>query len=131
MKQDSQVPGLNEFSRIKRTRRNIVTMKFNMINWILETLIVLSTLSTTALLQHILFTTSVSLGTPLVYVLGIEENRKLAREQFKRHIRIFKKKNQIQQEDNEIDQAQEMDLFDVQEVIPNRILLVQEISTIH
>lgn len=98
-----------------------------MINWILETLIIMSTLSTTALLQHILYVTAASLGTPLVYVLGIEENRKQAREQVKKHIRIFKRKNQIQQENSEDHPPQEIE-FEILGANPNQILHVREIS---
>ena len=122
MKQDSQVPGLNEVSRRKRNRRNIVTMKFNMINWSLETLINISALSTNALLQHILYVTTMSLGTPLVYVMGIEENRKLAKEHFKQHIRIFKKNNKVEIDNNNVEVAQESSVQDQ----PNQESSVQD-----
>ena len=35
--QDSRVPGLSVTSRRQRRHRNLVTTKFNLINWALET----------------------------------------------------------------------------------------------
>ena len=37
-KQDKNVSGISNSSRVKRRNRNLVTMKFHMFNWILETL---------------------------------------------------------------------------------------------
>ena len=36
-----------------------------------------------------------SCGTPMVYFMGIEENRTMAKEYFKSNMRIFQKKNKI------------------------------------
>ena len=77
-------------------RKNIVTMKFNMINWVLETFVNILILFDNSRLSTIIYILIMSGGTPLVYFMGIEENRKIAQEHFKSHIKIFKKKNQVQ-----------------------------------
>ena len=59
-------------------------MKFNMFNWILETL---SSFLVLILPSYRYFTNLYilvnSCGTPLVYFMGIEENRSMAKEYFK------------------------------------------------
>ena len=75
--------------------KNIVTMKFNMINWILETIVNILILIDNSRLASVIYILIMSGGTPLVYFMGIEENRKMAKEHFKTHIKIFKKKNQV------------------------------------
>ena len=69
-------------------------MKFNMINWLIETLVNILILIDHSRLSTILYVTIMSVGTPLVYFMGIEENRKLAKEHFKSQIKIFKRKTQ-------------------------------------
>ena len=75
-------------------------MKFNMINWILETIVNILILIDNSRLSTIIYVLIMSGGTPLVYFMGIEENRKMAKEHFKTHIKIFKKKNQVQASTN-------------------------------
>ena len=74
--QNKNTVGLSEAARAKRKHRNEVTMKFNLLNYLLETLSMVLTLAVSGylvgLLQIILVT---SCGTPLVYYLGMEENR--------------------------------------------------------
>ena len=82
-------------ARLKRKQRNLVTMKFNVINSLLEmigTLIVMVDNQEIMAVLYILFT---SCGTPLVYYLGMEENRMKAQEHFRENIRIFKKKSKL------------------------------------
>ena len=69
-------------------------MKFNMINWVLETIVNILILIDDSRLSTILYVFIMSVGTPLVYFMGIEENRQIAKEHFKSHIKIFKKKNE-------------------------------------
>ena len=102
-RQDKGVPGLSNQARTLRKNKNLVSMKFNMSNWLLETAsLILVTIghylensynitfySFTFYTLYILVN---SCGTPLVYFLGIEENRRLAGEKFQSRIRIFKKK---------------------------------------
>ena len=72
-------------------RRNLVSMRFNMMNWLLETISLVLVMIGEYKLSIILYLLVTSCGTPLVYYLGIEENRRLAREHFNSRIRIFKK----------------------------------------
>ena len=44
-------------------------------------------------LVTVIYILVMSCGTPLVYYLGIEENRKIAQEYFKSNMRIVKKKS--------------------------------------
>ena len=74
-------------------------MRFNMMNWLLETISLVLVLIGKYKLFQILYLLVTSCGTPLVYYLGIEENRRLAREYFNSRIRIFKKKKVAASED--------------------------------
>ena len=96
VRQDSSVSGLSENARMRRKKKNIVSMKFNMINYALETIVNILILFDNSRLSTILYILFMSGGTPLVYFMGIEENRKMAKEYFKSHIKIFKKKNRVQ-----------------------------------
>ena len=62
-------------------------MKFNMINWVLETVSTILVLMKVNRIFYILYLFINATGTPLVYYLGIEENRKSAKEYFKSNIR--------------------------------------------
>ena len=75
------------FNRKQRKNRNLVTMKFNMINWVLETFSTILVLMKVNRIFYILYLFVNATGTPLVYYLGIEENRKSAKEYFKSNIR--------------------------------------------
>ena len=66
-------------------------MRFNMINWLLETLSIVLVLTMKKQIFTILYLLVTSCGTPLVYWLGIEENRQKAREYFQSRMRIRKK----------------------------------------
>ena len=84
-------PGQSIAVKNRRSKRNIVTMKFNLFNWILETistLIVILIKNTYSTVIYLLIT---SCGTPLVYYLGIEENRRQAKARFREQIKMFKK----------------------------------------
>ena len=69
-------------------------MQFNMINWLLETVSLILVMIKGNLMFTILYLLVTSCGTPLVYYLGIEENRQKAREYFQSRMRIFRK-NQV------------------------------------
>ena len=62
-----------------------------MINWLLETVSLLLVMFNEKQILTILYLLITSCGTPLVYYLGIEENRQKAREYFQSRMRIFKK----------------------------------------
>ena len=83
--------GLSHVSLKRRRNQNLVTMKFNMINWALETLTTLTLflVSSTSPPTLILYVTVMSCGTPIVYFMGIEENRQRAQDYFRSNMRIF------------------------------------------
>ena len=67
-------------------------MRFNMFNWLLETVSLILVKFSFNQFITFLYLLVTSCGTPLVYYLGIEENRHKAREHFQSRMRIFKKK---------------------------------------
>ena len=73
--QNKNTVGLSEAARAKRKRRNVVTMKFNLLNYLLETLSMVLTLAVRSYLVGLLQILVTSCGTPLVYYLGMEDNR--------------------------------------------------------
>ena len=81
--QNQSVSGLSEAARNKRKHRNVVAMKFNLINYILETVSMILMLIFKEEVIILLYLLTNSCGTPLVYYLGIEENRKQAQEYFR------------------------------------------------
>ena len=82
-KQNENVKGLSEVQKNRRKCRNLVTMKFNFINYLLETLSVgLLFISKNPGIYFVYFVVN-SCGTPLVYYLGIEENRRQAQDYFR------------------------------------------------
>jgi len=94
-KQDINVKGVSNFVRNKRKNRNLVTMKFNMFNWMLETVSTFMMFIFINRFSTLLYVLVNSCGTPLVYVMGIEENRNMAKEYFKYRMRIFSRKSEI------------------------------------
>ena len=66
-------------------------MRFNMINWLVDTVSLFLVIFGESLFLIILYYLVTSCGAPLVYYLGIEENRRLAREHFQSRIRMFRK----------------------------------------
>ena len=91
-RQDRIAPGLSVSARNARWTRNLVSMRFNMINWLLETVSTSLVLVGENKFFTILYLLVNSCGTPLVYYLGIEDNRREAREHFQSHVRIFKRR---------------------------------------
>ena len=93
--QATNVVGLSEEAKAKRKHRNVVTMKCNLLNYILESVSVVLMITVDDYFIDILYVTINCCGTPLVYFMGIEENRNMAKEYFKSNMRIFQKKNKI------------------------------------
>ena len=89
--------GLSHVSLKRRRNQNLVTMKFNMINWALETLTTLTLflVSSTSPPTLILYVTVMSCGTPIVYFMGIEENRQRAQDYFRSNMRIFVRSSRV------------------------------------
>ena len=74
---------------MKRRRQNLVSMQFNMINWLVETVSLFLVIFEDYKFD-ILYLLVASCGAPLVYYLGIEDNRRKAREYLQSRIRIFR-----------------------------------------
>ena len=89
--QDTRDIGLSSTSKNRRKRRNLVSMQFNMINWMVEAISLFLVIFNESEFFDILYLLVTSCGTPLVYYLGIEDNRRKAREYFQSRMRIFKK----------------------------------------
>ena len=87
--------GLSKAAVMLRKRRNLVTMKFNLFSWIWETSSMI--IVTVNIDMKILYALSISCGPPLIYFMGIEENRRVTQEYFKANISIFRRnpKNQV------------------------------------
>ena len=96
-KHDMNVGGISLECRKQRKNRNLVTVKFNMFNWILETLSTFLVLIFRSRILSILYIITLSCGTPVVYFLGIEENRRKVKEYFIANIRTFSKKKENKQ----------------------------------
>ena len=90
MSQDRKAPGLSSSAKALRKRRNLVSVRFNMINWLVESVSLIIFISENPLFK-ILYLLVNSCCTPLVYYLGIEENRRMARDCFQSRMRIFRK----------------------------------------
>ena len=95
--QATNVVGLSEEAKAKRKHRNVVTMKYNLLNYILESVSVVLMITVDDYFIDILYVTINCCGTPLVYFLGIEENREHAQEYFRSHVKFFRK-SQVQRE---------------------------------
>ena len=77
--QTDNVKGISESSRSKRRNRNLVSMKFNLINWMVEIVSLLLVIIIPSDLVFIIYGLLNSCATPLVYIFGIEENRRSAK----------------------------------------------------
>ena len=66
-------------------------MQFILINWLVETVSLILVMMGQRQILMYLYLLVTSCGTPLVYYLGIEENRQKAKEYFQSRMRILKK----------------------------------------
>ena len=82
-KQDKLAPGLSAEARQRRKNRNLVSMRFNLINWALDTLVLVLSAQLINRFVHVFFFLVNSCGTPVIYYLGIEDNRKQMKELYK------------------------------------------------
>ena len=65
-RQDENVSGLSTSARVLRKRRNLVSMRFNMINWLLETTSLILVIIKVDVFLTIFYLLVNSCGTPLV-----------------------------------------------------------------
>ena len=70
-KQDENVNGISRSSRVLRKRRNLVSMQFNMMNWLLETISFIPLLFVENVFLKILYLLVISCGTPLVILFNL------------------------------------------------------------
>ena len=75
LKQDSSVPGLSYNAKKNRRNRNLVSMKFNLVNWMFESLSTLLVFVNINRFSGLFYVLVMSCGTPIIYLIGIEENR--------------------------------------------------------
>ena len=69
-----------------------MSIKFNLMTWVLDSLMIVMIVMTTDKLLQTSFMLVTSIGTPLIYFLGIEENRKQMQEFYQYQIRKKRKK---------------------------------------
>ena len=89
-RQNTQVVGLSERARMSRKQRNLVNVKFNLLNWILDT-VSLGLVMISGEDFQIVYLLVISCGHPLLYLLGIAVDRKDTENYSKSNIRIFKR----------------------------------------
>ena len=83
--------GLSDEAQQKRRQKNLVSIRFNLMNWMLESVMILMIFMTTDKMIQTTFILVTSIGTPLIYYLGIAENRKQIEEFYQHQIRKVKK----------------------------------------
>ena len=66
---------MSDAAKKRRKRRNVVTMKFNLINYVVETVGVIMCLVVKNFFVDLLYLLFNWCSTPLVYYLGMEDNR--------------------------------------------------------
>ena len=90
--QNKFATGLSDEAKQRRRQKNLVSIRFNLMNWMLESLMILMIIMTTKKMFQTTFILVTSIGTPLIYYLGIEENRKQIKDFYRQQIRRVKKK---------------------------------------
>ena len=88
-RQNRKLVGLSESVRLSRKQRNIVTIKCNLFNWILETTSILFVIVSPK--NNFLYLFLMNCGPPILYFMGVGENRQATEEYFKSKIRVFHK----------------------------------------
>ena len=91
-KQNNKDLGLTSIAVSRRRNRNLVSIKINLINWILQTVATALPVILSNNLGISLYIIIVSTGTPLIYYFGIEENRVHAINNIKSKIDVVKEK---------------------------------------
>ena len=68
---DEKVTGISRSAKVLRKRRNLVSMRFNMINWLLETISTILVMFGDNIILTIIYLFVTSCGTPLVFCLTL------------------------------------------------------------
>ena len=74
-KQNKVAHGLSDEAMQRRRQKDLVSIQFNLMNWVLELVMILMIVTTTDKMFQTSFILVTSIGTPLIYYLGIEANR--------------------------------------------------------
>ena len=74
-KQDENVPGISGSARVLRKKRNLVSMQFNMLNWLLETVSLVLVMVEFNVFLAILYLLVTSCGTPVVFQLLLPNSK--------------------------------------------------------
>ena len=69
--QDNKINGLSSSAKIARKRRNLVSMQFNMMNWLLEIISLIPVMFVENVFLNILYLLVNSCGTPLVILFNL------------------------------------------------------------
>ena len=69
-KQDENVTGISKSAKVLRKRRNLVSIQFNLMNWLLETISLILVTIGDNVFWTILYLLLNSCGTPLVVLLN-------------------------------------------------------------
>ena len=93
-KQNSRALGLSERARNSRKQRNLVNVKFNLLNWILDT-VSLGLVMISGEDYQIIYLLVISCGHPHLYLMGIQEEREETKNYSKSKIRIFQRKGKL------------------------------------
>ena len=88
-KQNNKHLGLTDVARISRKQRNLVNIKYNLFQWILETTSILFVVISPK--NNFIYLFCMNCGPPILYFLGIAENRKATEEYLKSKIIVFDK----------------------------------------
>ena len=89
-KQNKVAPGLSDEAMRRRRQKNLVSIQFNLMNWVLESVMILMIVMTTNKMIQTSFILVTSIGTPLIYFLGIEANRQKIKEFYRNQIKASK-----------------------------------------
>ena len=89
-KQNKVAPGLSDEAMRRRRQKNLVSIQFNLMNWVLESVMILMIVTTTDKMFQTSFILVTSIGTPLIYYLGIEANRQKIKEFYRNQIKTSK-----------------------------------------
>ena len=90
----SKVAGsISAMARIRRKKQNLVTAKFNFLNWLLEVVSLVVVLAGGyGKVTSVLYIFLTSCGPPCIYFLGVEENRKAVKQSLTSRIKNVKQK---------------------------------------
>ena len=73
---DEKVIGISQSAKVLRKRRNLVSMRFNMMNWLLETVSLILVMIKDNVFMSIIYLLVTSCGTPLVNFIMLQSEHK-------------------------------------------------------